>query len=210
MPFRREHRFSRSYRSDDPKMGCQISRFMDGSASMSAEELKREWASWDEAIRADFCNSYAWLRGQPDFPEMLRFILQQGTPIDWANVALSVASELPRDEAFGLLVKALCHTTTFQTSNLTQAIAKTRHPDAETTLRNHLTKVWERPAMWENAEFMNWVAFDATTCVAHLIELGAPPADFSEHVRQLSGHVCPRNRDACRNFLSKYYSWLKP
>ena len=155
--------------------------------------------------------SSAWLHGQPDFPEMIRFIVQQvTTSSEWGEVALSVASELPRDEAFGLLVRALHHTTIGETSNLAQAIAATKHPDAVNTLRNHLAVLWAHPALWDKADSLNWVAFDATTCIAHLIELGAPPLDFSGHVRQLSEHVCPHNRDSCSNFLSKYYSWLKP
>jgi hypothetical protein len=211
MPVRRESRFSRSYHSDHhPRMELQISRFMDGSASMSAIELKREWASWDEDIRLDFCQNSAWLHGQPDFPEMLRFIMQQGAPSDWSGVALSVASELPRDEAFGLLIRAFQNTAVGKTSNLIQAIAESKHPDAETTLRNHLAELWAHPALWANDDFLNWVAFDATTCIAHLIEFGAAPLDFSDHVSRLSEHVCPGNRDSCSNFLLKYYSWLKP
>lgn len=211
MPLRRESRFSRNYRCENPKMGCEVSRFMDGSATISAKELEQEWASWDEDMRLDFCRSSAWLHGQPDFPEMIRFIVQQvTTSSEWGEVALSVASELPRDEAFGLLVRALHHTTIGETSNLAQAIAATKHPDAVNTLRNHLAVLWAHPALWDKADSLNWVAFDATTCIAHLIELGAPPLDFSGHVRQLSEHVCPHNRDSCSNFLSKYYSWLKP
>ena len=84
-------------------------------------------------------------------------------------------------------------------SNITQAIAKTSHPHAEFTLRRHLHAVWQHPAFWDDADFINWVAFDATTCIAHLIELGASPEDFVEQVRQLSNHVCSHNRELYRN-----------
>jgi hypothetical protein len=69
--------------------------------------------------------------------------------------------------------------------------------------------LWSHPALWDDDAFTNWVGFDVTTCIAHLIELGAPPSDFTEQVRQLSEHVCSGNRDSTRNFLSKRYSWLK-
>jgi len=210
LALRRESRFWRHYGSDDPKMVVEISRFMDGSASISAKELEHEWASWDEGTRLDFCYSCDWLRGQPDFPEILRFIMRQGGSSEWGGMALSVASELPCDEAFGLLVTAMCNTTLGEKSNLAQAIAKTKHPDAENTLRNHLAELWAHPALWDNSDSVNWVRFGATMCIAHLIELGTAPADFAAQVRQLSEHACPHTRDSCRNFLSKYYSWLKP
>jgi hypothetical protein len=76
-------------------------------------------------------------------------------------------------------------------------------------LRAHLAALWSHPALWDHDDFINWVGFDATTCIAHLVELGAPSSDFTEQVRRLSEHVCSGNRDSCRNFLSKHYSWLK-
>jgi hypothetical protein len=69
--------------------------------------------------------------------------------------------------------------------------------------------LWTQPGLWDNAEFINWLGFAATTCIAHLIEVGAPPADFTEHARRLSEHACSHNQESCRNFLSKHYSWLK-
>jgi len=121
---------------------------------------------------------------------------------------MSVASELPRDESFDILLRALLTLDLGHTSNITQAIALTKHPEAEATLRRHLHAVWKHAALWEPAEFINWVAFDATTSISHLIELGTSSAGFEEQVRGLSEHPCPRNRDSCRGFFSKYYSWL--
>ena len=157
----------------------------------------------------DFCQSSGWLHEQADFPEMLRFIMQRGSPGHWSGIALSVASCLPPQEAFDVLVRALHGTDIGQTANISQAIAHTKHPDAEATLRRHLVAVWAHPALWEDADFVNWVGFDATTCIAHLIEAGAPPSDFTNEVRRLSEHVCSHNRQCCRNFLSKHYSWFK-
>ncbi len=209
MVLRSERRFARSYDSADHKNGCEISRFMDGSASITAIELQNDWLNWTDTERLDFCNSCCWLNGQSDFPEMLRFIMRNGCPEHWAGIALSVASHLPCDEAFETLVRALHNTDIGRTSNLTQGIAKTKHPHAIVTLRNHLATLWASPDLWNNNDFLNWVGFDATTCIEHLIELGASPSDFTEVVRQLSEHVCSRNRESCRNFLSKHYSWLK-
>src|SRR5262249_30975541 len=150
----------------------EVSRFMDGSASITASELQREWHTWSDSQRMDFCQSCRWLHKQHDFPDMLRFIMQHASPREWCAVALSVSSHLPREEAFDILIRALRSTDIGRAANITQAIAHTHHPDAEITLRRHLEAVWAHDALWNDAEFTNWVAFDATTCIAHLIELG--------------------------------------
>jgi hypothetical protein len=209
IPLSRERRFSRSYDSEELKKGMWVSRFMDESASITAYELQRAWPTWTDDERSDFCGNCGWLEKQSDFPEMLRFIMQHGDPTDWSGIAQSVASQLPSDEAFQLLLKALKGTEIGQCSNVSQALALSKHPNAETTLRHHLQVVWAHGTLWDNDKFVNWVAFDATTCIAHLIELGAPIADFEEQVRKLSLHVCEHNRESCRTFLSKHYSWLK-
>ena len=209
VPLRRETRFTRVFSQPDKKGEYHISRFMDGSASITASELQLEWPTWTGEERMDFCQSCCWLKGQADFPEMLRIIMQHAGPKEWSSVAMSVASELPQDEAFDILLRALRTTDLGRTSNIGQAIAMTKHPDAEPTLRRHLDTIWVHAALWDDAEFINLVAFDATTCIAHLVELGAPQGDFEERVRQLAGHACARNRDSCQGFLSKYYSWLK-
>jgi hypothetical protein len=209
LPLHRESRFSRSYYSDKHRMGFEVSRFMEGTASITASELQREWSGWAEDMRSDFCQSSAWLHEQADFPVMLRFIMKHGDSTHWSGIALSVASQLPRDEAFDTLVRALHSTELGGSANISQAIAHTKHPDAEATLRRHLAALWSHPALWEDDVFSNQVGFDVTTCIAHLIELGASPSDFTDQVRRLSEHVCSGNRESCRNFLSKYYSWFK-
>jgi hypothetical protein len=60
-----------------------------------------------------------------------------------------------------------------------------------------------------NSILINWVGFDATTCIDHVSKLGTPPSNFTDQARQLSEHVYSGNRESCRKFLSKHYSWLK-
>ena len=205
----KERRFSRSYDSPDHKLGSEISRFMDGSARITALELEREWPNWTENERNDFCQSCCWLSSQSDFPNMLRFIMEHSGPKEWSGVALSAAHALPREEAFDILVRALSFTEIGQTANIGQAIAHTKHEQAEKTLRRHFQEIWAHPALWDEADFVNWIAFDAITCIAHLIELGAPAIDFVEQARRLSEHPCSGNRDSCRNFLRKHYFRLE-
>jgi hypothetical protein len=89
-----------------------------------------------------------------------------------------------------------------------QAIAGIKHPEAEKTLRGHLDGIWNHPKLWDDDDFLNWVAFDALTCIAHLIEAGAPKSDFEEQVKRLADHACSGNRHSCRNYLSKHYAWM--
>src|ERR1041385_1490146 len=91
MSLTRERRFSRTYRSVAPRMGADISRFMDGSAAITAPELQREWPGWTEEQRMDFCGACSWLQEQADFPEMLRFMMQHAGPREWSQIASSVA-----------------------------------------------------------------------------------------------------------------------
>ena len=142
LPLSRERRFSSSYDSEDHKMGSEVSRFMDGTASITASELQCEWHTWTENQRMDFCQSCGWLHDQADFPEMLRFIMQHAAPGEWSGVALSVASHLPRDEAFDILLRALRTVEIGHSSNIGPALATTKHPDAELALRRHLEAIW--------------------------------------------------------------------
>lgn len=205
MPLVRESRFSRWYHSEEQKISSVLSRFMDGSASITALDLQREWPHWTKTLQTDFCQSCYWLSFQNDFPEILRYIMQHGCPTHWSAIALHVASALPQQEAFDALAGALQKTEIGHTSNITQAIAQIKQPPTESVLRDHLAKVWAHPNLWNNADFMNWIAFDATTSIAHLLKLDAAPADFAGQARQLSQHVCPKNRDACSRYLSKHY-----
>lgn len=207
IPLSKERQFSRCYDWDDHKSVTEISRFLDGSASVTASELQQEWPTWKDETRLDFCQNCCWLHEQADFPDMLRFIMQHGSPDDWSGIALSVASLLPRDESFEALVRALRGTELGRSSNIAQAIARTKHPEAVATLRGHLAALWAHPTLWEDDEFN--VGFDVMTCIQHLIELDAPPSDFTDQVRRLSEHACSDIRRFCRNHLSKHYSWLK-
>jgi hypothetical protein len=182
---------------------------MDGSATMTLAQLKDGWPDWAERDREDFCQMCVWLREQEDYPEMLRFVMRQDEPEAWSAIALTVATNLPQAEAWTFLTRILRRYPAGRAINLTQAIAKTRHPEAKELLRRHLDETWTQQALWEDDKFLNWVAHDAITCIRNLIELGATTAEFEEQVRKLSQHVCERNRGSCRRFLGKYYPWLQ-
>lgn len=205
-----EDRFQRFYRSVDGTIFF-ASRFLDGSARFSFEELQREWPEWDAADRLDFLQAAAsGISGQADWPDMLRYIIAHGSPGDWSMVALQVAVQLPQNEAFALLAACLEKCGGYSSSNLTQAIAHTKHPETEKILKSCLEEIWGAPKLWEDDSFVNWVAYDATTCIEHLISLGVPPEEFDERVRALVEHPCVGNQDSCRRYLWKYFAWMEP
>lgn len=208
MPLASESRFARHYQSAEKNLGTVVSRFEDGSASVTAAEVARDWHAWSHTDRIDFCQACCWLTKQTDLPEILRHILEHGEPGDWTGIALTVADVLPREEAFDALARALSRTHPGRCANLTQGIALTNHPGAESLLRKHLDELWDHPALWDDDEFINWIAFDATSCICHLIEIGTPAETFTEGVRRLSEHACEGNRRSVSSFLSKHYPWL--
>jgi hypothetical protein len=205
VPLHHETRFTRSYRSDELKTTYVQDRFLDGSASIIASELERDWATWTRDLQIDFCQHCCYLFAQADYRTMLRFIMQNGGPDHWCGIALWVAGEFPQQEAFNFLVQALQKVEIGRSSNITQGIAQTKHSSAETELRKHLGLIWEHPALWNDSTFLNWVASDATNCIAYLIEVGASPADFASQALRLSKHVCSCNRDSWNRRLSKHY-----
>jgi hypothetical protein len=203
-----EDRFVREYREEGTQNFHMVSRFMDGSATMTAAELQREWPAWPHRDRIDFCQNCAWLKDQEDFPGMLRFIAVKADPEEWSGIAQSIAVALPSDESFPLLTGALRRMEIEQSANIIQGIALTKPPDVPAFLRDHLEVLWNASDLWKGSKFMNWMAYNTVCCIQHLIETGAPPGDFEDKVRKLAKHPCGNNRSTCRGRMRKYYDWL--
>jgi hypothetical protein len=203
----REGLFARHYHAD--ASAVMVSRFMDGSATINLDQLRREWPRWCADDRRDFCTGCGWLHAQPDFREMLRYLLDHGDASEVNAIAQVVGTHLPSDEAFERLCAALAVTNT-HTANLLQGIAATKHPRAQLTLSVHLDQLWVAPGLWEADAFLNWTAFDALCCIQYLLDLGVAPSSLEERVRQLIAHPCEQNRQSCVSFLRTYYTWLPP
>ena len=216
IPLAYETRFKRHYiekKSELEAHHTDVSRFIDGTASITLQQLKEEWSSWTDADRADFCDSLIDLVNldQPDLAEIVRFLLQEAN-VDILGalvLQLPVVQTFSRDETFELLIGVLQRSSLGHTSNIVRALGLTQHPEAGATLRRHLQSIVATPAAWEDAKFHNYLAKDAAYCVLNLVKLGAPPAEFDGIVRRLSEHVCPRNREWCRRNFAKDYAWVK-
>jgi hypothetical protein len=107
MSLESETRFTRIYSADDQTEGYIVSRFMDGSATITIEELKREWEHWTKDEQIDFGQSCSWLHEQDDFADMIRYIAERAAAEVVGSIAGSLGAHLPRDEAFDLLGRAL-------------------------------------------------------------------------------------------------------
>jgi hypothetical protein len=207
LPLLRERRWSREY---GEKMSVTIiSRFMDGSAAMSVAELEEMWPAWSESDRMDFCQNCEWLESQNDYSDMMRYIVEHGSPTEWSGVAQGVARALPLEEAFGILRSLLPRTPTGQRGNLVQAIALTRHPDALEVLRTELAALESNPELWDDDSFMNWLAHDALCCIKYLLELGANAEQHRAIAIRLAAHPCKELVCSVHRDLSTYYDQLR-
>ncbi len=215
VPLRLETRFIRYFPNPEPWLPRQnddleISRFVDGSVTVTLAQLPTEWAAWTEHDRMDFCRSIDDLQllEQPDLPAMVEFIVHHANYDELSCVAPCVPRIFPQEEAFRLLLVALENSAIGHGTNIVQAIAGTKHPQAIATLRTQLQSVLNHSALWEDASFVNWVAYEGVYCIRYLIELGAPPVEFEELARKFAQHPCRRIRQSCLKLFSRYYAGL--
>src|SRR5947208_1670622 len=66
----RETRWRREYRQEGMEGGYHISRFADGSASITLAQLKAEWPGWSSWEKQDFAQEFRQ-SGSPDHVEIL-------------------------------------------------------------------------------------------------------------------------------------------
>ena len=161
MALRRERDFSREYTTDDGKCRFLISRFNDGSASITLPEVRAAWPNWSEGQRLDFCHACDWLgdHPHPDLPDILRFVMRPNNPTHASWIAGSVARRLPRDEAFELLCEALRAANGEGTANITGGIAHTTHPMAQQILHEQLDGLWGQADLLEGRSFHELAGF---------------------------------------------------
>jgi len=209
MPLERETAWSRRYAHPDGKRVTINSRFEDGSASLTLPQLRAGWIHWSESEKIDLCQNFSWLSKQADFPEMIRFIMREGSWQVWAAVALQVATQLPQEEAFMLLSSALQATPLGSRSNVVQALARTRHPLVPDLIGRVLLELRSSAEFLSDDPFVNWIALSATWCIEHLLDLGARPEALEDAVRSLSDHPCSENRARCAAILGDSYPWLR-
>jgi hypothetical protein len=215
IPLAYETRFKRHYIIEKPGgvSHFDVSRFLDGGASITLDQLKNEWTTWPDADRADFCASMNELEliGQKDYAQIVRFLLEHATCDILGGVVLRlpVRHTFSPDETFDLLVRVLQRATPGHAADVVRALALTQHANAEAMIRERLALVAADPATWDDANHYNGLASDAAYCIVNLFKLGVPTVELEDVVRQLCAHKCRRSREWCRRNFAKHYVWLK-
>ena len=161
-----ERRFSRIFRAPEARRLIVISRFVDGSASMSLRELTEAWPTWGRRDRSDFCQNVHGLGQHPEYAGMLELVFTLGDSEARASVAIELVEVLPTDEAYALLDAELSRAPLETYPNLVQALARTRHPNALSDLEKLLETL--RPA-----STLGTLPFDETRAYATLYTLCA-------------------------------------
>jgi hypothetical protein len=210
-PLEKETRWSRVYRKPNGDHVFEFSRFMDGSATFTVNEIETKWETWSSAEQLNFCQavSFGWINDQPYALELFRFLWRFANEQIGSAIALASATVFPREEAFQLLKNFAAKISLSHVSNALQAIAYTQHPEAKDLLISYLDKLWAVPELWDDDEFINWPAYSCVCCIDQLIEYCDMPAnETEERVRQLSAHINRRTRESCHRQLGRWYSWL--
>jgi hypothetical protein len=164
--------------------GIFQSRFMDGTASITLDELRRDWGEWPERERLDFCQSYR--SGQECDPDILRFLIANGDHATWPCIAFRVARDLLVEESVPALREWCESCEARRGANYYQAIAHTGDPEAHDILRRAFARVWETAGLMEAAN--HDVAHDACCCLLFLLGLGEDPEEFRPQYEALRRH----------------------
>jgi hypothetical protein len=196
-----ETRWSRVYRAGEYGRYIQ-SRFDDGTATVTLDELRRDWHSWPELERVDFCQSFSlWGDAVPDRDNILRFLVASGDHRTWPSIAQAVARELPAEESIPTL-RRWCETCGVgRGANYYQAVALSSPPEAHAILRGCLARVAADPGLMFASEELNWAAHDAVCCLKYLLYLGEPAEEFRTLYASLKAHPCPAVREDVARWL---------
>lgn len=198
-----EHRWSRSFGTREDT--TIVSRFEDGSASATYDDVASGWATWTEFDRLDFCQYCSWLQGQGDFPDILRFIAAHGVPSEWGAVASLVARSLPAEEAFAMLEKMFEASVVGTRTNLVQAVGLVEHTKSLALVVADVRALEPLEATWHPEDVVNGHASELICAVHAALKLGASPADYTDLVRRLASHPSPANAAAARRQLGATY-----
>lgn len=200
-----ETRWHRKYAMEEPNHYFVESKFADGSAYITLEELAREWPAWSERERIDFCQEVGRATF-PHLPDILRFVMRNGDLDTWSGVASVLGCHFPADEVISFLIEACSRSPVAEGINLLQALARSGASEAHEVLRNHLDRLWADERVFREEKYINSFAADTTFCVQYLLELGENSPDLTEKYNALLNHPNESNRRSAHNFLSKYFA----
>jgi hypothetical protein len=112
---------------------------------------------------------------------------------------------LPANEAVAVLKDWCLMSQVGQCANFFQALALTKDAAALDFLRSCFQRVWNSEGIMQNADFQNWIAFDAVCCMKHMLELGEDIGALRSAYDTLKTHPCDGTRDATQRWLSEHF-----
>jgi hypothetical protein len=202
---RQETRWNRRFSSDDGKTHTHVSRFYDGSAFITPEQLEAEWMKWNESERKDFCDAVSWVPKEGR-ERICRFLRQHGSLDVLHNCVLTIAGNLPTSESVPWLSNCIAQRPPGTASNFLQALAYTKAPEGISIIRRRLGECFDHADFAKNDPFLNWIAAEAVNCIQDLIEQGSASAEFRSQALRLASHSCTRVRESFDWRLRKYYA----
>lgn len=199
-----ETRWSRHYKDDDLQLRVCESKFADGSASITADELAKEWSHWDRKDQVDFCQSVIQAKFV-HLPDILRFIMKNGDWETWSAIATSVVRNLPKEEALPFIEEACRVCPVGKGELLFQALAFHRSREVVPTLRECLSRTWSDSRLMSDDAVYDWAAHDATALIEYLSQLGERAPDLREKYQVLVNHPLATNRQNAVHRLTPYF-----
>lgn len=195
-----ETRWRRFYSSR--KINYVHSRLADGTAPIGIRELRREWAGWSNAQKVDFALAAEAARSA-DAKWIIPFLARTGEPEICARIALCIARQLPKRQAFRLLSRLYKVALFEDKGNILQAIGALKTREARRFLEEKLEAFWSHPVMRTKMLFGNQIAMYCAGCIADLIALGVPAELLASKVRFLLRHPDRFTRQFARMSLPK-------
>lgn len=202
-----ETEWSRTFSKQDGSGTFHQSKFLDGDARITLDELTGHWPLWSESERLDFCSSFSRSKIQ-DARDIFRFLATDTTEPIRSTIALGVAYSLDSEEAFGILETWAADAPIGHRSNYIQAIMITEHPSALVSLVSEFDELGSHPQLMDDADWCNDIALDLTWCIQHLVKLDMPTADLRPTYAKLKTHPCKRNRDHVDRWLGQSFGQI--
>jgi hypothetical protein len=200
----KESRWSRQYEMDDLQTKLYESKFADGSATITVNELTDEWGGWSVVERADFCQAVTQAKF-PQLADILRFIMDQGDLASLEAVANSIARNLPAEEAVPFLTD-ICKTVPVgKGAKFYQALALIRPAFIRDTLMACLNRTWADERFLSEDEVFDHVANDAVCLIEYLVQLGQNPNTLADKYKVLARHPNNINKQTAINRLSQFF-----
>jgi len=201
----RETRWSRLFTDDDGTFKHYESRFRDGTATITLDDLKDLWPNWNPEDRCDFCHALSGAKHVPEIQDILRYLVSQSDRFVRPRIASYVVRYLPLSEAISILKEWCQIGEVGQCACYYSALAKTKDSNTLSFLRICLQRTLSTEGFMAESDFHNWVAFDAVHCVQHMLELGEDSAVLRSVYETLKAHPDAGTRRHVQMFLDKYF-----